>query len=511
MFPLMTSGVAFWTLKALRHLGLWTLVGINSYTLLVSPRLLLTTFSFLLDYGVYQLAPLWGADPWDALALLGGSYVTLVFYTRTFANTVEGLLFTLLLVLVSLKATSKGVASIPSSRFIGIVTVAGFFNRPTFLAFALVPLLHWAGIIDHATSWQSTRRSLNCLLGVVPSAIFTAIVFIAVDTWFFTGAQLGLTLQSIWAESPASLLARLCRSIVVTPFNFVAYNLNPENLAQHGTHPHATHVAVNGVLLFGSLHLVAVRSACQLLKVHVGQLVWIRAPARRSTQSLAGSRRGGRPVLLAFYFVPLAFLSLFSHQEPRFLIPLLVPLVLLAAQNRQTQKWNAVNFLFNVWGALFFGCFHQGGIIPGLFHLEQLTHSAEALSHPTHYTLLFTHTYMPPRFLLNINKNNSLVELVDLAGTEKEPLCQILGSLTNRVACMATGLPNARTCQVVVIIPGTVRTMIDQCQLLVKNETVIFPHLTMEDPPQISFLLKEKWKNQLGLYILHLERKDDRT
>ncbi|EMP29368.1 GPI mannosyltransferase 4 [Chelonia mydas] len=62
------------------------------------------------DYSVYQLAPFWGADRWNALVLLAGSYVTLVFYTRTFTNTLEGLLFALLMVLVSPKAVGYGTA-----------------------------------------------------------------------------------------------------------------------------------------------------------------------------------------------------------------------------------------------------------------------------------------------------------------------------------------------------------------------------------------------------------------
>ncbi|XP_062987782.1 GPI mannosyltransferase 4 [Elgaria multicarinata webbii] len=492
VFPLITSGVAFRAIKTLQQLGLWTNC-ITSYALLVSPRLLLTIFSFILDYSVYQLAPLWGADPWNSLALLAGSYVTLVFYTRTFANTVEGLLFALLLVLVSSGAVGKELPSASASRWlnplshslIGVVTVAGFFNRPTFLAFALTPLLYWTGV--DATCRQSIRRPINQLLRLVPSAIFTAVIFIAADTWYFTPALSGLSLHSFYEDNPWKTLTRLRQSVVVTPFNFLRYNLNPDNLAQHGAHPRVTHFAINGVLLFGALHIEAIHNGLRLLKGHIGQVTWLRAP-KRSSHS-AAVHPEGRQALLAFYFIPLACLSLFSHQEPRFLIPLILPLVLLITQNRQNQPWKSINIMFNIGAALFYGCFHQGGVIPCLFHLEQLTHSPESLSHHTHYTLLFAHTYMPPRFLLNINKSDTLVEIIDMAGAEKSLLCQILGSLVNGSACLDMGLHKEITCHVLVIIPGTIRTMIEQCQLLVKNETVVFPHWTMEDPPQISFLL----------------------
>ncbi|XP_066477166.1 GPI mannosyltransferase 4 [Tiliqua scincoides] len=508
VFPLVTSGAAFWVIKALHHLDLWR-SSINSYTLLVSPRLLFTLFSFILDYSVYQLAPLWGADAWTALALLAGSYVTLVFYTRTFTNTVEGLLFALLLLLVSLTPRSKTLTSSMASKqihplhhsFIGIVTVAGFFNRPTFLAFALVPLLHWASV--DLTSQQSVRRSVTCLLQLVPSASLTAVVFIVADTWYFASVHLELNLHGIYKDGPLTFLRRMCQSIVVTPFNFLSYNLNPDNLAQHGTHPHVTHFAVNGALLFGILHLEAIRSGFRLLKGCIDHFACLRALKRKS-HSVAACPEG-RPALLMFYFVPLACLSLFSHQEPRFLIPLVLPLVILAAQRRQTQRWTLVNVVFNVCGALFFGCIHQGGVVPCLLHLERLTRSAEALSQPTHHMLLFAHTYMPPRFLLNIHKGSTLVEVVDVGGTEGSALCRALASAADGPACAGRGTSGG-DCRVLVIIPGTARSALERCRLPLRSETAFFPHLTLEDPPRVSLLLSAQWRTQLALHVLRLER-----
>lgn len=206
----------------------------------------------------------------------------------------------------------------------------------------------------------------------------------------------------------------------------------------------------------------------------------------------------GQPTLLLFYFVPLALLSLFSHQEPRFLIPLILPLVLFSASQNRAMKWQPIIIIFNVLGAFLFGCLHQGGLIPCLFHLEHLVHSLEASNHPRCYTLLFAHTYMPPRSLLNIEKKDTHVEVIDMAGSEEETLCQVVGQHANNGTC--------GDCHFLVIIPGTVRATISKCGVLLKNETLIFPHLSMEDPPQISFLFSENWRSQLGLYILQLGR-----
>ncbi|KFZ47376.1 GPI mannosyltransferase 4, partial [Antrostomus carolinensis] len=492
VFPLMTSGVSYWVIKSLQQLDICSSC-INSYTLLVSPRLLFTIFSFILDYSVYRLAPFWEADPWKALVLLAGSYVTLVFYTRTFTNTLEGLLFALLMVLVSPRKSGGSLVEPTRSPLIGIVTTAGFFNRPTFLAFALMPLLYWAGLI--ADSQKSIKNLINHFLKFVLCACFTAIVFITADTFYFTSMGLE-NLYSIKKSSLFDVIAQLNERMIVTPLNFVSYNLNPHNLALHGSHPRVTHFIINGIMLFGILHILAISAGFNMLKKSICQLTWVRSHYHGLSGPLVHSE--GNPTLLLFYFVPLAFLSLFSHQEPRFLIPLILPLVLFSTSQNRAAKWKHVIIIFNVLGALLFGCLHQGGLIPCLFHLEQLMHSPQSSNHPRHYVLLFAHTYMPPRSLLNIKKTNTHIEVIDMAGSGEENLCQTVGQQTNNFTC--------NDCHVFVIIPGTVRATVTKCGVSFKNETLIFPHLSMEDPPQIPSLFSGNWRSQLGLYILQLDK-----
>ncbi|NXK35365.1 PIGZ mannosyltransferase, partial [Piprites chloris] len=489
VFPLMTSGVTYWAIKSLQQLDLCSSC-INSYTLLVSPRLLFTIFSFLLDYSVYRLAPFWEADLWKALVLLAGSYVTLVFYTRTFTNTLEGLLFALLMVLVSSRKSNGSSVEPTSSPLIGVITTAGFFNRPTFLAFALMPLLYWARLI--VDSQRSIKTVINHFLKLILCACFTAIVFITADTFYFTSVSLD-NLYSINKGSLFDVIAQLHEKMVVTPLNFLSYNLNPHNLALHGSHPRVTHFTVNGIMLFGILHVLAIGAGFKMLKKYVQQFTRVKLFYR----GLPGHSEGN-PTLLLFYFVPLAFLSLFSHQEPRFLIPLILPLVLFSASRDRAVKWKHLVIIFNLLGAFLFGCLHQGGLIPCLFHLEQLIHSPAPSNHPRHYTLLFAHTYMPPRFLLNIKKTDVHVQVIDMAGSGEETLCQTIEQQASNFTCS--------DCHIFVIIPGTVRAIIAKCGVSFKNETVIFPHLSMEDPPQVSILSSGNWRSQLGLYIIQLDR-----
>ncbi|XP_019359078.1 PREDICTED: GPI mannosyltransferase 4 [Gavialis gangeticus] len=499
VFPLITSGVTYWVIKFLQQLGIWPNC-INSYTLLVAPRLLLTTFSFILDYTVYRLAPFWGADRWNALILLAGSYITLVFFTRTFTNTLEGLLFALLMLLASARESDTSLAKHTRSSLIGIITAAGFFNRPTFLAFALMPLLYWTGL--NITPRHSIRAIAKHFLKLVPSATLTAFIFVAADTLYFTSFQSEASSNSTEKVKPFSITAIVNQNIIVTPFNFLSYNLNPHNLAQHGSHPRVTHFAVNGLILFGILHILAISIGLKMLRRCVHPLSWIKLHGHQSSTVLVHPE--SKLALLSFYFVPLVFLSLFSHQEPRFLIPLILPLVLLITSHNRTIKWKPIIIIFNVLGAFVFGCLHQGGLIPCLAHLEQLIHSPESLSHGAHYTLLFAHTYMPPRFLLNISKKDPQIEVIDMAGTELQTFCQTLEHLAN--TCGGTQTERKPACKLFVITPGTIGTNVKECGVLFKNETLIFPHLTMEDPPQLSFLFSDKWKSQLGLSILQLDR-----
>ncbi|XP_070322285.1 GPI mannosyltransferase 4 [Odocoileus virginianus] len=489
VFPLLTSGSAFWLLRLWEEWGPWP-GAVSGYALLVGPRLLLTTLSFALDLAVYHLAPAWGAERWNALLLLSGSYVTLVFYTRTFSNAIEGLLFAWLLVLVSpgLARSSTPRKPTPGPQWhgwlLGGLVVAGFFNRPTFLAFALVPLFLWGTCGATDPSFKSLTRHARVLL---PGASLTAVAFVAADSWYFSSPS-----------RPSTL--------VLTPVNFLHYNLDPVNLARHGTHVRLTHLAVNGFLLFGALHAHTLRAAWQQLRAG------LRACAQMGFPRALGAwspRPSPRSLLLLFYFMPLTLLSAFSHQEARFLIPLLVPLVLLCSLQTQPAPYRGTLALFNILGALFFGCLHQGGLVPGLGHLERVVHAPEPLRVPTHFTLVFTHTYMPPRHLLHLPGLGLglSVDVVDMGGAEDGVLCQALNNFTRHPSCQAAGGP--WLCRLFVVTPGTTRPAVRKCHFPLRSEMLIFPHLTLEDPPALSSLLSRAWRDHLSLHILELGEKPD--
>ncbi|XP_018119103.1 GPI mannosyltransferase 4 [Xenopus laevis] len=491
LIPVLTSGTAFWIIRVLRPIGAERVLS-HSYVLIVLPRIIVTILSFLLDYSVYHIAPAWRSDRWKAMTLLATSYVTLVFYTRTTSNAIEGILFALILLLTS--PGSHGCPNhykVKSSHLIGIVLAAGIFNRPTFLGFAFMPVLNWAR--KHYNSQFSFKTALSNIFQLLPSFVITASIFIAADTLYYRGYHL-YSLSGTEAFSK-----HILENIVLTPLNFLRYNLSPDNLAQHGTHPPVTHLAVNGVMLFGVLHVSAVFSGIKIMKWFIYTSLY------RNKSKCDESVTKQSVSLFTFYFVPLLLLSLFRHQEPRFLIPLLLPLVLLSTQCKRNIGMTSGIVIFNIIGALFFGSLHQAGVVPSLAHVQQTVQSEYPSNNlTTHYTIIFTHTYMPPKHLLYLQTGQNLVNIIDLAGFDKDQLCPKLTEIKRDLLHRSIHLSGQMKHHFLVVIPGTIAPVLDNCELVLKKRTSFFPHLSMEDPPTLSNLFSSNLTTQLALHLIEV-------
>jgi len=109
-------------------------------------------------------------------------------------------------------------------------------------------------------------------------------------------------------------------NFVFTPWNFIKANLDSAQTASHGVHPCYVHLMVNMPMLFNVLALASLGAFAQLL------LRFFRAEYQvlPRFQSIVSLMSGA-------IFVPLFFLSLINHQEPRFLLPVTFPLILLHA------------------------------------------------------------------------------------------------------------------------------------------------------------------------------------
>lgn len=128
---------------------------------------------------------------------------------------------------------------------IATITVLGIFNRLTFIAFALPPVFFWLyrGLGSRSVGFLDFHiRIFLFILCGIPALIFMIIY----DSLYFGY----LTLEEVWNFEIGF------DNFVVTPFNFLKYNHQTENLQSHGLHPWNTHCIINVPLLFNVLGVI---------------------------------------------------------------------------------------------------------------------------------------------------------------------------------------------------------------------------------------------------------------
>ena len=437
------------------------------------------------------------------------SYVVNVFFTRTLSNTIESFLFVALLHLVvstvELKSCQKrhvqrkvdqdrnepsppgdnksvsSVSSLKTGFLIGFIIVFGFFNRPTFLIFAFVPSIvlftdkfHYLQNFSRISFTSITIRILNYLTGV----IFGFIFIVTADSIYY--GSLSLDAISVSEFSQDIHLSGILEKLTITPWNFIKYNMESQNLSQHGIHPRFTHFLVNSLLMFGHMAFYAV---CQTILCIFGLTMGNEKPANSKVW------------MFLSYFFPLIMLSFFPHQEPRFLLPLIFPLVftvsefILGPQSQYSIKVNWV--IFNVLGCIVFGILHQGGVVPCLSYLQKLT--SESRTGTNH--IVFYHTYMPPKHLLQIPKtaNNISNDALNLLTHDSVTLHDLQGSsvkvLTSHIQTIIDDHKNDLSeLSILVASPSSLDWVFCDVRpnYQFKLRTSFGGHLTLEDPPDLK-------------------------
>ncbi|KAI0378755.1 glycosyltransferase family 22 protein [Hypomontagnella monticulosa] len=323
-------------------------------------RVLMFIISFVLeDWAIYELVQS-SRHRRVAVLLVASSYVTWTFQTHTFSNSIETLAVAWCLVLVERILEAPQSSSLAASIVLGIVAVFGVFNRITFPAFLLIPGLR---LIPHLIN-----RPLS-LVVMAASGLLTVLIAISLDTSFYTPHSIS------WVD--------LYRHPVITPLNNLQYNLSPSNLAEHGLHPWYQHILVNLPLLIGPA------IALLFAKPHL---------SLRLSSAISG------------VFV----LSIFQHQEARFLlpaIPLLLSSLKLPQKPTYLKIWVGAWICFNIILGLLMGTYHQAGIVPAQVFLSKQADATQAI---------WWKTYMPPIWLLN--GKNAVLHTRDVAGMEGSTL-----------------------------------------------------------------------------------------
>ena len=510
--PVLTIGGPYSAMKLVKDW--WNYDLLQPYLLVTIPRIMMTAISFLSDMFIYKICINNNTRPWSTLKIWASSHVTLVFLSRTFSNSTELVLFSALLYFVSasMKLTDRYIRreielevqykkaanalervqiakmqkKIPVHKYnhslwIGALFALGVFNRPTFMLYALIPMFFWMqrGMFLRKVGLSDFHDRMSSLL---PTFIIMAILIVISDTLFYRG----------WSLT----------NVVMTPLNFIAYNMDHSNLASHGLHPWYLHSAVNIPMLFNVLGLGGLYLVSRALVVVVIS-PWTSKPKLFDFNGL----------LIFSFAVPLLTLSLTPHQEPRFLLPLLVPLVLLLGPFLLRRRGVSAKALRSFWYAgnavcvLFFGFFHQGGIYETQHWLHRHVHHERARG--THTHLLYFHTYMPPMSLLALPHRASIIDQAngtryqrgrtvffeDLGGAPLEELRQRAVRLV--AEAQAKYQSTKLVTEIFVVFPATLSFTVDRLLMPLptlrwKQVHKSYPHLSMEDPPDFGDLCSKK-------------------
>jgi GPI mannosyltransferase 4 len=211
---------------------------------------------------------------------------------------------------------------------------------------------------------------------MVTSALVTTFLAVSIDTEFYTPAPV------TWSH--------LFSHPVITPLNNLRYNLSTSNLAAHGLHPWYQHILANLPQLLGPGFLLL------FLRPHF---------SLRLYSAISG------------IFV----LSIFQHQEARFLLPT-IPLILSSVQlprnQIQLRIWAGLWIAFNLIFGILMGMYHQGGIIPTQVFLSQQADATHAI---------WWKTYSPPIWLLN--GKNEVLKSHDVMGMKGDLMIRELERL----------------------------------------------------------------------------------
>ena len=440
LVPYLFYGTPLMMLKALAQTGI---ISVNGFSLILIPRLFMTLASFLVDFCLLRVCQMLKLDAKSALAVLASSYVSLVYLTHTFSNSIEAILFAVLVYLVvkSIKscamATSQpdslarqryfiqpvGVAienkRHPADRnragecntslggLIGLVVCLGIFNRPTFVLFSFVPVIYWfLHGFDHCSSIkQIVSWVLQRLAAFFQFILLFTLFAISFDTIYYHKLLRGQGISRLVSSFASGDWPLTTKDLIFTPYNFFIYNSNSSNVNQHGQHPRYQHLLVNCFLLFGLAHLVYLVACLKVLRtLFFDRFQAIFSQPRFSLGSglvsIFSELVNNVDLFMALsYLFPLAMLSLITHQEPRFLLPLVVPLAMLVgSQITGSRLLKSSWIIFNLACLLVYGYAHQGGLTQTLAHLQKLFVDPSMSNTDVH--VIYRGTYMPPRFLL---------------------------------------------------------------------------------------------------------------
>jgi phosphatidylinositol glycan class Z len=409
----------------------------------------MTILSLIVDFCLLFISELCNLDESSVLITFSTSYIAFVYLTRTFSNSIETVLFAILmfLVLKSIKSQyvlnekfifdkkniKKNVSTPKRFRLfdiykfnyladlIGLIICIGIFNRPTFIIFAFVPLAYWLfyGLDNCNFTSQMISFFIRRAISLCKLALPASILFVLIDTIYF------YEIKNISQLKDAIFIHN---KLVITPYNFFQYNSKSDNVKQHGEHPFYQHFLINCFILFGFNHLILIFVFIQFLiqfyiflsKINInnssgnnnnynsnsynnGQSFTIVKKLKNLISKIYTLFINNTLCFLLFSFLfPVLVFSIVKHQEPRFLLPLIVPICLITSHcvfgDRSYTLFKCLWIIFNILSVIIYGYIHQGGMVSALSHIQKTFTHISNLEIDQH--VIFYQTYMPPRYLV---------------------------------------------------------------------------------------------------------------
>ncbi|ANB12907.1 Smp3p [Sugiyamaella lignohabitans] len=307
-------------------------------------------------------------DKLKGLFFVSTSYVTWTYQSHTFSNSVETVIVLWCLVIIheftNDRATNNSLVRHWDIALLGIMIALGTFNRPTFPAFIIFPIMRLSRVF-YKFPWTNITF-LFC-------AGTTTLICIYIDTILY-GVEpqpLSTVMNSLWSAilAPSTALDALASTgYVIAPLNNILYNTQLSNLSIHGLHSRFHHVLVNLPELLGPglIFLFSRKYLCSI-----------------PLQSALGG---------------ITVLSIIPHQEARFLLPV-VPLLCWSFDPEVLRSIKCAKIVVRAWlvfnlaMGILMGYFHQAGVVPAQSFL------GEHLAHDAH-TITWWKTYSPPIWIL---------------------------------------------------------------------------------------------------------------
>ncbi|KAL7284770.1 hypothetical protein ACG7TL_002077 [Trametes sanguinea] len=420
----------------------------------VAERLPFLLSSLILDYSIYHLVH--ESARLQALLLISSSYVMHTYQVRPFSNSLEAVFVALSLVLLKrlfLSEAGQGKSQRVSIYLasLAFAAVCGVFTRITFAAFFLpiaLEVLKWG--------LRTSRFSLAVFARLFSLPVLVAVAaslgFVYADTVYFQNTT-----------RPAHL--------ELTPLNFLRYNMLPSNLAEHGLHPRWLHLVVN-------LPMIATPGLLYYV-------LWSEFDVFTSRSGEEEQKKPGVP-----------------HQEPRFLTPLLVPMIAMAVNNGRILRAGRSFMIFWVVAnsvlAVLFGVLHQGGVVPSLFRIHDMIYRTPDGTDPRDFRIVFWKTYMPPRHLLAVPQSDidsHKVSISDLAGASANSAIDAL--------LVPPASSSLRPLSTLLVVPfHSVNDLIERIPGCLSERERVFPHLDLD---HIAEAVRVGWKDGLSLGIFDVD------